>query len=146
MKHRFAALCSAILLLSFFVPQAPAQTAADKVAAEKSGEGIVNAFGTRKYKLVWDQMTSQWFKSRVTEEAFLANLSMGRAQLGAMQSTKLVSTDYATQDPSSGYQGSIYAMMFRSKYASTDIFERIVVIKDGDGNFRLSGFFATPAP
>jgi hypothetical protein len=121
------------------------QTPQDKMAAEKSAEDIVAALGSRNYKVIWDQMTSQWFKSRVPEDAFIANLTMGRQVLGTSRGSTLISTEYGTQDPS-GYQGPIYAMMFRSKYSSSDVFERIVMIKDQDGKFRMSGLNATPAP
>lgn len=114
-------------------------------SARQAAKEIVNALGSQKYKLLWDNMTSQWFKSRVGEDAFLANMSMGRAQWGVIRDSSLISVDHATTDPS-GYQGDIYAFTFRDKYAVGEFFERIVVIKDPDGHFRMSGVFGSPVP
>jgi len=139
----FAVLMTAIVLQS---DRISAQSSSAQKVAQQSGEDIVKALGQQKYKLVWDEKVSQWFKKQVTEDGFLANMSMGRAQLGSMQSTSLVSSEYASTDPSSGFRGDIYALTFRSKYANGELYERIVVIKDIDGQFKLSGIFASPVP
>jgi len=114
--------------------------------AQKAAETIVNALGTQKYSLLWSQYTSQWFKSKVDENVFLANLSMGRAQFGQIQKISLVSFEHATSDPVNAFQGDIYAFTFRDKYPIGEFYERIVVIKDTDGQFRMSGLFGSAVP
>ena len=114
--------------------------------AEASARQLIGNLGAQKYQTVWDQETSGWFKQRTTENAFLANMTMGRASLGNLNKVTLVSTDHSIQDPTSGYQGDIYVFTFRDTYSVGDFFERIVVIKENDGEYRLSGIFGSPAP
>ena len=114
--------------------------------AQTSAQTIIDALGNQKYKIVWDKYTSQWFRTKVTEDAFLANMSMGRAQLGVIQKSSLVSSDHSTSDPATGYQGDIYAFTYRDKYSVGEFYERIVLIKEPDGQYRMSGLFGSPVP
>jgi hypothetical protein len=114
--------------------------------AQRAAEGIITDLGSQKYKTVWDNDTSEWFKGKLSEDAFLSNMSVGRSQLGIMQKSSLVSSDHSTSDPATGYQGDIYAFTFRDKYPVGEFYERIVVIKDRDGQYRMSGLFGSPVP
>lgn len=114
--------------------------------AQKAAQQIIDALGHQKYKAVWDEYTSEWFRNKVTEDSFLSGMSMGRAPLGIIQQSSLVATDHTTSDPVSHYQGDIYAFTFRDKYSVGEFYERIVVIKDRDGQYRLSGLFGAPVP
>ncbi|MGA7120921.1 MAG: DUF4019 domain-containing protein, partial [Polyangiaceae bacterium] len=90
--------------------------------------------------------TSDWFKKRTTKDSFLANMSLGRQPLGASVSPpEFVDMSYAKADPATNYQGEIYAFNFRTSYTVGKFYERIVVIKDLDGKFKLSGVFGSPA-
>jgi hypothetical protein len=137
-----------VVLLGLTISGTPcgAQDAAAQQAAEQAAQSIISALGQQNYKLVWDQKTSGWFKQHVTSDAFLSNMAMSRGQLGTLQSTSLVTQEHATSDPSTGYQGDIYAFTFRDKYSAAEVYDRIVVIKDSDGQYKLSGIFAAPVP
>jgi hypothetical protein len=69
---------------------------------------------------------------------------MGRAQLGPASNSRIIDVQFSMEDPSSGFKGSIYSVTFASTYAVGQVYDRIVVVKDPDGHFRLSGFWATP--
>jgi hypothetical protein len=138
---RFFCLLSISMLL-FCAKPAVAQEAAAKQAAED----VLRSLADGQFKTVWDQKVSKVFKDRTSENLFLANMSIGRPQLGKLLSLTSVSVEYAKEDPQTGYKGDIYAVTFRSKYTVGEFFERIVVVMDVDGKYKLAGIFGSPVP
>ena len=136
----------AIAGMAALMPRLASHAQSGQVAAEKAAREIVQALAEQKYKLVWEEKVSGWFKKQVTQDAFLSNMSMGRVQLVSLQSSALVSSEHASRDPTTGYEGDIYAFVFRDKYSVGEFYERIVVTKDADGQYRLSGIFGSPVP
>lgn len=106
---------------------------------------IMSKISNGDYKDVWENHVSNWFKSKITKDSFLANLSISRSMLGNRQDSKLVDVAYSKNDPATGYQGDIYAFTYKNKYQSTTLYERIVLIKENDKGFVLSGFWGNPA-
>ena len=118
---------------------------AEKDDAEQAAVAILNALDNRQYETVWNSLTSKWFKEKTTKDSFLANMTMGRAQLGGKATEKqLVDYSYATQDPGTGFKGKIYAFNFKTAYPAGQFYERIVVVQEMDGKFRLSGLWGQP--
>ncbi len=113
--------------------------------AKNSANAIMTEMSKGNYQNVWDNHMSQWFKSKLTKDSFLANLSLGRSMLGARINSKLVDVSYTANDPASGYQGDIYALTYTNKYHGATVYERVVVINEDGNGFKLSGFFANPA-
>ena len=139
-KHHFVAgILTGILLWSL-----PVQ--AQESAAQKAAEEILRSMSDGKFKQIWDNKVSKFFKDRTTENVFLANMAMGRPQLGKLLSLQRVSTQHLNQDPGSGFQGDIYFVLFRSAYTNGEFFEHIAVVKDADGEYRLSGINGAPVP
>lgn len=132
------------VLMILFVTATPALAQQDK--AQSAAESILKSLAAGQYRLVWDQQTSQWFRTHATEEQFLANMSMGRPQLGTLQKLSLVSMDHTNKDPVTGFEGDIYAVTFHSKYTAGEFYERVVVLKEADGVYRLAGIFGSPVP
>jgi hypothetical protein len=120
--------------------------AASENAAQKAAEDILQSLSNGEFKTVWDKKVSRFIKDRTSEDAFLSNMSMGRPTLGKLQSFTLVSREHASRDPASGFIGDIYSMTFRSKYPTGEFYERIVVLKEADGAYRLSGIGGSPVP
>ncbi len=118
---------------------------ANKNAAEKSATIIISMLEKAQYSDLWDFNTSDWLKKLTTKDAFIANMTLSRARLGRLIESKVLSNDFLSFDPSSGYTGPIYAITFVNVYAGSRIFERIVVIQEKDGNFRLSGIWTDQA-
>jgi hypothetical protein len=124
-----------------------AARADDAEQAARAAQQILTLIADNHLNALWDTRVSKFFKDRVTKEVFLANLSQGRATVGgARLSSQLVDISYANQDGQSGYRGDIYSCRFLSRYPGGDFYESIILIKEADGQFRLSGMFAAPAP
>jgi hypothetical protein len=115
----------------------------DAIAA---ADAIMSLLVNQQYQQLWNQRTSAFFKKKVPESSFLANVSMGRGALGNFIEKSLADVVYADRDPASGFKGTIYAITFKTKYAAGSFYERIVVVLEQDGEFRMSGIFGTPAP
>ena len=124
----------------------------DRVADEEgeaalAAREILASLQAREFEKLWNSQTSDWYKATLTRDSFLANLTIGRQQLGApLGSPKLIDSAYSKSDPLSGFQGEIYAFNYLSSYTAGSFYERIVVVKEADGKFRLSGLFGAPAP
>jgi hypothetical protein len=114
----------------------------DAIAAAKA---IMASLTEKSYQHLWDEQTSNWFKQRINKDSFLANVTMGRFQVGKVKTSKVIDVTFTTTDPGSGFRGKIYTVNFSNSYETGDFYERIVVIEEG-GRFLMSGFNAVPAP
>lgn len=124
-----------------------AARADDAAEATRAAEQILTMIADNHLNTLWDTRVSKFFKDRISKNVFLANLSQGRASVGGARiNSQVVDVTYANQDPQSGYKGDIYICRFLTKYPGGDFYESIVVIKEPDGQFRLSGMGAAPAP
>ena len=103
-------------------------------------------FGAQRYKEVWNSYASELIREISDEDNFLAHITMGRAQLGSYTQSDIVNVELFSHDQASGYQGRIYSVTFKNTYPIGIVYDRIVVVKDPDGRFRLAGFWAVPAP
>ncbi len=121
--------------------------AADQDDAKKAASEILASLHTAQYTKLWDTQTSEFFKSKLTRDSFLANMTMGRQQLGTPTGNpKFIDMAYSQSDPSSGFKGEIYAFNYLSSYTVGNFYERVVVVKEQDGKFRMSGLWGSPAP
>ena len=121
--------------------------AADQDDARKAASEILASLRSGQYVKLWDTQTSAFFKSKLTKDSFLANMTIGRQQLGSpIGDPKFVDMAYSQNDPSTGFKGEIYAFNFLSSYSTGNFYERIVVVKEQDGKFRMSGLWGAPAP
>lgn len=140
MKYFFKFLSIAAFLIPVF------SMAADAEDATKAATEILQGLQKKSFNDVWSFKTSAWFKTKMTKESFMANMSMGRNQLGSVLApSQFVDMAYSKSDPANAFVGEIYAFNFLSTYSAGKFYERIVVVKDEDGIFRLSGIFGAPA-
>ncbi|SKC49257.1 DUF4019 domain-containing protein [Paraburkholderia hospita] len=142
MKNLFLKIGALICLSLFSCLSAMAADQDDAAAAAKE---ILRYLQTAQYERLWDSDTSAFFKSKLTKDSFLANMTMGRAPLGEVKGSQFIDMSYAKVDPTTGYQGEIYAFNYLNTYAVGKFFERIVVLKEKDGKFRLAGLYGAPA-
>lgn len=140
--HGWLAICAVAIALA----ASPRAMAADQDDAALAARGIVTSLQQRQFEKLWNEQTSEFFKARLTKDSFLANMSLGRQQFGAAMSSTFIDMAYSQFDPGSGLRGEIYAFNYLNVYAGGKFFERIVVLKEKDGKFRLSGLWGTPAP
>jgi hypothetical protein len=73
-------------------------------------------------------------------------MAVQRPMLGNLLSLTVVSRNHFNHDPSTNVDGDIYVIAFRSKYTAGEFYENVVVIKDTDGQYRLSGIYGAPVP
>jgi hypothetical protein len=59
---------------------------------------------------------------------------------------QVIGREHTNKDLATGVDGDIYAITFRNKYSTGEFYERIVVVKDSDGQYRLSGISGSPVP
>lgn len=136
---RFCA--AALLALSWGL-----SVAADQDDARKAASEVLSSLRGGQYAKLWDTQTSAFFKAKLTRDSFLANMAIGRQSLGSpVGNPKFVDMAYSQSDPPSGFKGEIYAFNYLSSYATGNFYERIVVVKEQDGKFRMSGLWGAPA-
>lgn len=119
---------------------------AQDAVAQQAAEDIVRSLAAGQFKDVWNQKVSKFLKDRVSEDVFLANMAMGRPQLGKLVSLKLVSSNRLSKDPATGFEGDIFFVVFRNAYAAGEFYEHVAVVKDADGKYRFSGINGAPVP
>ena len=119
--------------------------AGDQDDALKAAKEILISLQQKKFETIWDTQTSEFFKSKTTKNSFIANMTLGRQQLGTPKESKFVDMAYAQSDPPTGFKGEIYAFNYLNTYEAGNFYERIVVVKEKDGRFRLSGLWGAPA-
>jgi hypothetical protein len=141
MKINLRALLFAFLFAVMPLPS----LAADQDDAAQAAKEILHSLREGQYTKLWDTQTSAFFKAKMTKDSFLANMSMGRQQLGKPGNSKFVDMAYSQSDPSSGTKGEIYAFNYLNAYAAGNFYERVVVIKEADGKFRMAGLWGSPA-
>ncbi len=100
-----------------------------------------------KFNAIWDILVSKQFKDQINKNTFLANLSQGRMSVGGpMESSELVDVTYNNPQPGTGYKTEFYACRFLTKYPAGKFYESFYMVKEADGQYRLGGVFAAPAP
>lgn len=135
-----------MLILIFAALGASTSFAGDREDAEKAAKQILVSLQSKKYEVLWNTQMSEFFRSKMTKDSFLANMTMGRLQLGAATDSKFIDMAYSQVDPATGTKGEIYAFNYLNTYPAGKFYERIVVIKEKDGIFRLAGLWGSPAP
>jgi hypothetical protein len=141
MKRALIIVCLFLLTLNL-ADHARAQEA----NAQEAAESILRSLSNQEYRGVWDKKTSEWAHKNWSQDVFLSNMSMGRPQLGTLQGMQVIGREHVTKDPATGFEGDIYAITFKNRYSFGEFYERIVVIKDSDGQYRLSGISGSPVP
>ncbi len=118
--------------------------AGEQDEAAKAANAVMTALGEKRYEVIWDDMTSDVFKQKTNRDAFLAGLSSGREELGDLTGSELIDVQSALDDPESGYKGMIFSFTFLNAYSAGQFHERIIMLKDGDGAFRMGGLWGQP--
>ena len=127
----FKILLRAGIVLSFITTSAAA-LADDISDARAAGITVLESIEQRKNLVVWDSKISEWFKERMTKDAFLANMTIVQAQLGgAAGERKLIQQNRTDSNPPTGYNGPIFTLMFATTFPAAKTYEAIVMIREG---------------
>jgi hypothetical protein len=120
--------------------------AADVDDALNAAKVIRKAIQEKKYEDVWNTRVSKAFQSKTSKDAFVTNLQLGRQQVGNFVKSTFIDMQSGKAQPGSGFEGDVYTFNYRATYANGTFYERVVIIKDPDGKFRLAGLWAQPLP
>lgn len=133
------------VVLSFIAASAVA--VADEISdARAAGIRILENLEQRKNAGVWSSGISDWFKERMTKDAFLANMTSVQAQLGGVASErKLVQQNRTESNPPTGYTGPMFSFMFATTFPAAKTYESVVMIREG-GVYKVSGLNWIPNP
>jgi hypothetical protein len=117
--------------------------AVDGADAQKAATEIRASIKEGKFELLWETQTSNYFKKAMKKDAFIANMTIGKAQVGPQKESKYI--DVAIRrDPSTGFDGDIYVFTYSATYSGGKLFEQLSLIKEDD-KFKMYGLWATPA-
>lgn len=130
-------------ILIFFCTNTWADDISD---ARTAAINILKKLERKQNKDVWENNVSEWFKEKMTRDAFLANLTMIQNQLGG-QSTerKLIQQNKSDGDPQNGYKGKVFSFMFSTTFPVAKVYEAIVLIEDS-GTYKIAGLNFVPNP
>lgn len=135
-----AFLCLVSLCLAQFA------FAADTDDAAQVARQIITALDNQQYELIYDATASKTLKDKMSKEVFLTNMTLGRASFGKLAESKELDKGVTESDPVSGYKGKIYTVDYLNRYANGSYYERVVMVREDDGQFRLAGLMGKPAP
>lgn len=140
------ALYTLFILMALCIFSTIAAVADERSEAAAAAQEILKLFGEKKYVKIWETHMSESVQRISSRDHFLSNVTMSRSSLGQFSSAEIINIEYTTFDPVTKVNGAIYAVTFNSMYTIGQVYDRIVVVKDVDGRFRLGGWWAVPAP
>jgi hypothetical protein len=81
------------------------------------------------------------FRSAADEERWAKALELERADLGALVSRSRVATEFHTELPGLPDKGDYIVIVYRTAFAKRNVVnERVTVVRDGDGVWRVAGY------
>ena len=87
------------LLAAFAVLAASSVFAGDREDADKAAKAVLTSLQNKNYEGVWNNQMSEFFRSKMTKDSFLANMTIGRQQLGTLTESKFIDMAYSQIDP-----------------------------------------------
>jgi hypothetical protein len=129
-----------LLLISLVMPS----MADDHDDALKAANAILGDIQKLSFEILWNDQTSDVFKSSTSKDSFLENLTTARQPLGQATDSEFIDMTHAETDPGTGYKGEIYAFNYLNTYAAGKYYERIVLVKEKDGKFKFAGLWGSP--
>lgn len=137
MRRRFA-----VLLLALFATL-PAM-GSDTEDATAAARRVFDALGSQDYEKLYDSLCAQSLKKTLSKDDFVAQVAIARSRLGTPTSTTVVGAEEREADKTSGTEGRLWAVSFNNAYRKEQLRERLVMVKEADGQFRMAGIWATP--
>jgi hypothetical protein len=120
--------------------------AGDPEDASAAASAILQSLNEQKYEFVWESQSSSYLRGKVQRDDFVSSMAIGRAQFGKLVETKMLNASSVDPDPNAGYDGKVFAVNYLNTYAAGKYLERVVLVKEADGRFRLAGLLGRNAP
>jgi hypothetical protein len=134
----FAVYC---LLAAPGAVAAQADATAEARAAAESWLAIIDG---DDYAASWEE-AARAFRSAITAEAWTAQLTPLRAQLGTVEERELAHSQAMT-DPPRAAAGEYMQLQYQSTFSSAGrAIENVVLMRDGDRGWRVAGYFLQPS-
>ena len=128
------------LILAYFLAQTGLANPAAEKAAVKASQAWLALVDAGRYDESW-QEAARLFKAAVTKQQWRASMGAYRKPLGQLIARTLKSKTYATSlpgAPDGEYVVIQYATTFENKKSAI---ETITPMLDGDGKWRVSGYY-----
>lgn len=123
---------------------APTAVAAQTEGAAEAAEEWLALVDAEDYGASWAE-ASRSFQSAVTAETWAAQLTAGRAQVGAVEERELAHTQPMT-DPPGAPAGEYVQLRYDSAFGGVGrVTEHVVLVRDGERGWRVAGYFIQPA-
>jgi hypothetical protein len=118
----------------------------DRDHAESVAAGFLKAFDQGDLRPAYREQVGKSFKQAVSEEAFVAQFSIARSQLGGPGSGRQVIDEKSlTQLPNTPQKGTFYFFRYKSRHPVGNVYEDIYLEKEGQ-DWKVLGLWFFPAP
>jgi Protein of unknown function (DUF4019) len=143
--RRLAAYLLFVALLAISPAVSFSADATDADGARKVAEAFDSLFDNNQARQAWTTYVSQYFRDRVTEEAFVAQLSIFRSNFGGPPTSprQLIQTQSGT-DPATGQP--VYSLRYKVQFPNVQVYQDLTFIKEGASGWKLAGIFFNPVP
>lgn len=139
MTRTIRGLVAACCVLGAALPAAAQQ---EEAATRAAGEWLA-LVDSAAYAASWEA-AARSFQAAVTAEAWSAQLTTGRAQVGKVQTRNLVRSESATNPPGAP-PGEYVQLQYDSQLETLGpASEVVVLVRDGDRGWRVAGYFLRP--
>jgi len=115
--------------------------------AEVAAVGFLKAFDKGDLRPAFRERVGSTLKQTTNEEAFVAQFSIVRGQLGGAGSDRVVIDERSlSQLPGTQFQGTFYFFRFKTRHPVGNVYEDVYMQKEGDGAWKVVGSLFYPAP
>ncbi len=117
--------------------------------AELQAKAFLKGFGLGEYRRIYRSYLGRRFRDAVTEEAFVAQYSLVRSQVGGGGSDRRLIDERAmgmVPGPQGPIHGSFHFFRYKTRYPVGNVYEDVTLEDEGGGAWRIVGCFLFPAP
>lgn len=115
-------------------------TPSAEAQAQQVAEAWLKLVDGADYKASWVE-TASMFRAAVTQDQWVQSVRMARAPLGQVVRRTLLKASYATELPGAP-DGHYVVIQYQTQFeAKKKAIETITPMKDGDGVWRVSGYY-----
>jgi hypothetical protein len=117
----------------------------EKAQAQAASRAIFDSINAQDFNTLWDKQTSAMFKERINKTIFLSNIAAGMRYSGPPKKSELIDSGYSTRDDATGFVGHIFNFTYQGDFSTGRYLLRLVLIKEPDGQYRMSGYWPMQA-
>ena len=140
MKLQPAAVVFLVVILGILIAVPLRADEASRKAARSAAETWLDLVDAERYGESWGEAAS-FFKSKVSKSKWTEMVGSAREPFGALKSRQFVGAKYATELPGAP-DGEYVVIQYQASYENKkNAIETITPMKDGDGRWRVSGYF-----